>query len=421
MLDQDVSLHRKLQSVIVLETDGMRTSMILVQNGKRIKVPSLRVQLRFEDTDELALPKKTTDAAALRRDRTPTANGDYDAEFEAGSDEAEDQQNEDGPVNQSNLPEEGPGHEELWEGFNDETDVISQQEPSGQGGDSSRPSPPKLRLFVPASRKEIQACYRSQLPGEFTRILGISDGRALLPISQLLDLGQMTCSESDLLQEHDIPQISWISPPASFTKVRSPSPSLEPSNAPRTLSEPPNTPSSVFDSSSTPSGASRSFTPFSDQVTLPGTFSAGQGHVYRPSIQVTQAPRPDHTEHYHRLLNSIIRKVSRIHGGSTDGARDQWDLNGLLDALPETVSIPRLFDKDETFGIRSEDQLTHDKRIGAAGELYVSNRFERNSRDCANTFRSSKCYAIWTRKSSAEIIGRVRSGILSQSTAITQT
>jgi hypothetical protein len=69
---------------------------------------------------------------------------------------------------------------------------------------------------------------------------------------------------------------------------------------------------------------------------------------------------------YRLLLGNIINRVS--------GDNHMWNLNGLAEALPETVHIPLLFDKDETFGVRNEDHMAHDMKIGAAGEVFVSLR-----------------------------------------------
>ena len=372
MFAQDVSLYWKLQSVTVLETDGMRTTMILVQNGKKIKVPSSRVQLKFEDADEQGVQQTASEAAASRVGEGDTSDSDYSAEHDQESEEGEDHGSEDELVSQGNLSEAGSDDDEVWEGFDDEINPTVQQRPSEQGESGSCTEVRGLRLFVPASQKERQACYRSQLPGEFARILGVSDGRAMLPISQLLNMQQMSCTESDILQEQDIPQISWISPPATFSQVRSPSPVAELLSAPATESAP-------LSARSETSGTSN---PSSDQVKLAVATSASQEQVYRPAIPVTQVPTVDYTENYRRLLDSIIRKV-RSHGKITDGAGDRWDLTGVRDALPETVDIYRL--KDETFGVRSQDQLAHDMRIGAAGELYVSDRSQIYSRHSADS------------------------------------
>ena len=69
-------------------------------------------------------------------------------------------------------------------------------------------------------------------------------------------------------------------------------------------------------------------------------------------------------EKYRALLDNIIKRVS--------GDNRTWDLNDLAEALPDTVRIPMLFDKDETFGVRNEDHMAHDMKIGAAGEIFVS-------------------------------------------------
>lgn len=70
------------------------------------------------------------------------------------------------------------------------------------------------------------------------------------------------------------------------------------------------------------------------------------------------------TEKYRALLGRLINRVS--------GHNNIWNFNGLQDALPETVRIPLLFDKDETFGVRNEGHMAHDMKIGAAGEVFVS-------------------------------------------------
>lgn len=69
-------------------------------------------------------------------------------------------------------------------------------------------------------------------------------------------------------------------------------------------------------------------------------------------------------EKYRALLENIIKRVS--------GNSSLWSFNDLAEALPETIRIPMLFDKDETFGVRNDDHLAHDMKIGAAGEVFVS-------------------------------------------------
>lgn len=76
---------------------------------------------------------------------------------------------------------------------------------------------------------------------------------------------------------------------------------------------------------------------------------------------------------YRRLINDVITAAQNKKGGFPSQGR--FNLNDLSNALPvnsfsdtNTYHLP--------FGIRSENQLTHDMKIGAAGELYVSARCE---------------------------------------------
>jgi hypothetical protein len=89
----------------------------------------------------------------------------------------------------------------------------------------------------------------------------------------------------------------------------------------------------------------------------------------RPSTQGESSLQQDPSvqkEKYRALLDNIIRRVS--------GDSSLWSFNDLAEALPETIRIPMLFDKDETFGVRNDDHLAHDMKIGAAGEVFVSSR-----------------------------------------------
>lgn len=51
-------------------------------------------------------------------------------------------------------------------------------------------------------------------------------------------------------------------------------------------------------------------------------------------------------------------------------SRRAFNLNELLNALPTGASRDAIA-FDLPFGVRSENQLAHDMRVGAAGELYV--------------------------------------------------
>jgi hypothetical protein len=94
--------------------------------------------------------------------------------------------------------------------------------------------------------------------------------------------------------------------------------------------------------------SSRPSTPRSDQ---PATFSVNSSE-----------------SEYRRLLNSVIAAAKAKKGGFP--ARGVFNLDDLLNALPNE-SEPVLTSYDLPFGVRSENQLAHDMKVGAAGELYV--------------------------------------------------
>lgn len=71
---------------------------------------------------------------------------------------------------------------------------------------------------------------------------------------------------------------------------------------------------------------------------------------------------------YRRLLDNVIAAAKSKRGGFP--TRGAFNLDDLLSSLPiepnaESISY------DLPFGVRSENQLAHDMKVGAAGELYV--------------------------------------------------
>lgn len=71
---------------------------------------------------------------------------------------------------------------------------------------------------------------------------------------------------------------------------------------------------------------------------------------------------------YRRLLNNVIAAAKSKRGGFP--TRGAFNLDSLLNALAiNSDTDPASY--ESPFGIRSENQLAHDMKIGAAGELYV--------------------------------------------------
>jgi len=81
---------------------------------------------------------------------------------------------------------------------------------------------------------------------------------------------------------------------------------------------------------------------------------------------------------YRRLLNNVIAAARRKRGGLP--MRGPFNFDGLMSAL--LVDLPEEpVSYDLPFGVRNENQLAHDMKVGAAGELYV--RFYLKQNECA--------------------------------------
>jgi hypothetical protein len=77
---------------------------------------------------------------------------------------------------------------------------------------------------------------------------------------------------------------------------------------------------------------------------------------------------PVTTSRYRDLLEHII---THVNGPNHGGEAGVWNLSEIRDALPGNGEHGKDFDRDATFGEREGDQMAHDRKIGAAGELYV--------------------------------------------------
>jgi hypothetical protein len=84
-----------------------------------------------------------------------------------------------------------------------------------------------------------------------------------------------------------------------------------------------------------------------------------------PSLFSVDSSRAD----YGKLLEHVINATKNKRGSFP--SKGAFDVQDLLSALPikSTEDQPNF---DLPFGIRSENQLALDMRVGAAGELYVS-------------------------------------------------
>lgn len=110
---------------------------------------------------------------------------------------------------------------------------------------------------------------------------------------------------------------------------------------------------------STPSNRQPSLSSFGSRPSTPQT---NQNNEIEPfTVNGGQAE-------YCRLLNNVTSAAKGKRGGFP--TRGAFNLDDLMQALPiESEVEPTSYDLP--FGVRSENQLAHDMKIGAAGELYV--------------------------------------------------
>lgn len=122
---------------------------------------------------------------------------------------------------------------------------------------------------------------------------------------------------------------------------------------------------------------------------------------------------------YRRLLNNIITAARNKRGAfPSQGA---FNLDELLNALP--VEATREVDNyDLPFGVRNENQLAHDMKVGAAGELYVCTKTIefRQSSDMYRHLKFSHASRLLSLDSVA-ITGRAESASMLLSMRITVT
>lgn len=241
-----------------------------------------------------------------------------------------------------------------------------------------------LQLFVPRNSRERNICYASQLPKALVRYLGITDPTATgifhVVISSSTDIIDDVLDENGIIQ---VPDIDIFGPESNTLGALEPdeldtdvlittlassedratgASQLRPS-APRPI------PANVLHSP-----ARENFPPVEVlsaepiRESRPSPTWAGDG---RPGFQSSSHPDPEiipplaSTAQYVQVLGKVIEA----------GRRGVFPSTGALDFQNQAGNLPSA-DGDvaqgSPFGIRSQNRIEHDIKIGAAGELYVS-------------------------------------------------
>jgi hypothetical protein len=255
----------------------------------------------------------------------------------------------------------------------------------------------KLQVYVPKDPKDRELCYRRLLPARLLRTLmtkvGESPETKPEPGAVAIIADILNCSDfivNDLLEDAGIVPVPFSdeyvldTPDTLSTTSKSwtySNPSVSDGSRTQVGSPVPEYASSAFRSArhlSTRSPSPQAGQGFSDPsqyaelhqrritpVASPRRSQLSVNEDITPSLFSVDSSRAD----YCKLLEYVINAAKNKHGGFP--SKGAFDVQDLLSALPmKLTEDPPNFDLP--FGVRSENQLAHDMRVGAAGELYVS-------------------------------------------------
>lgn len=221
----------------------------------------------------------------------------------------------------------------------------------------------QLKLYVPHNTSQQAACYRSQLPNFMARFLGVTGG-ATHPISLILS-SNLSVLE-DILFEQDIPPVEWIEQP----RIERPTPSEDDRST--TAAPTPRSPASHYDGSVTlPMPPTPTRAPFT-----PETNADRDGRYSPPSpADDTRVPGRGAPHQYERFIEQVVQSAQRARYRQV---RPYTNVAPAQDSPPADDTLLYNFNHIATFGTRDVDTMGHDRRIGAAGEAYVSLWFQRS-------------------------------------------
>ena len=235
----------------------------------------------------------------------------------------------------------------------------------------------RLRLYVPRDSTERELCFLKGLPEGLATYLGINEIKAVKVLGDILKATSAAVI-SKLLDDHGIDRLPWPDP------VQHSVSSYETQASEDLIPEPPSHPraSTPVQGPRSPRPASTPRTSFSSQIESPynsdtylpasPSFLAST-HTPRSSlspaptpVQVDSARRPSiSNDEYISLLSFVIAAAAK--GGKNRRSTRRTHLVTASTDIPEPIEY-----SDALFGKRSENQMAHDIKIRAAGELYVS-------------------------------------------------
>jgi hypothetical protein len=253
-------------------------------------------------------------------------------------------------------------------------------------------SPEDLNIYVPKDSKDQEMCYLRQLPTKLfneTMMAEIDSNSTLAFDSTAVSVITAIFASSDevvdlVLEEAGIVPVPY---PDQYEAQ------IQQSQAEDILSSPgidqqQNEESETASGMATPGGSTSSarsnsfFTTatssrqasYHPNVTSPSTqvLSSPPRSSSAPVLPDTGRPHPFMPENrrveYRRLLDNIITAARNKRGAFP--SQGVFNLDALLNALPVEAAREGS-NYDLPFGVRNENQLAHDIKVGAAGELYV--------------------------------------------------
>ena len=225
-----------------------------------------------------------------------------------------------------------------------------------------------IKLYLPRDNRQRRRCEISQMPKIFCQILGIEDPAATHSVSQILD-----CKRSqlqDLMEIIDISTVSWIAIPADMKRSEAEGSSLLESVSPSVPA--------TFSPSVMPATGTTLYPRHTGDV---DNYVPEEPAVLQRSLTPSAIPVPlQHSsaviDNYRQLLHLVIQKARR---GQSNLNAGTFDMTALGDSLPhEDGQINHSYENDTTFGQRHLNPLAHDRKIGAAGELFVFETLKRH-------------------------------------------
>ena len=254
-----------------------------------------------------------------------------------------------------------------------------------EGGLHVESSNGRLSFYVPKDKSKQALCFLLELPQGLATYLGITDQTASKLLGDIIKTDDLLILDM-LFDRYGIVRLSWPDPSEHDTpshETFTTQSEVAGYNTSGQTSEPPSRSRSTTPAPGphTPPRASSSRTSFGSPVSsscgasagtvatsnLARTSNSAQPRISPVSVTVQLESTPGDVvgnDEYIALLAYVIAAAA---GGGKGKTRLRVELE-----LTTTAEMPAPIELSDTlFGRRSENQIAHDIKIGAAGELYV--------------------------------------------------